>query len=893
VLPHPLPAIVAAPDPGPVAAMAHLRAQDSRLQSLLGSARDAVVAMDQDGLVTDWNPAAERLLGWTRDEALGQRLSTLIVPPQQRLAHETGLARYLRTREAHVMNRLVEVDALRRDGVLLKVELSIWSFEVDGMPNFGAFIRDISERQGVKDALRLSEERYRTVVEHLGEGLVVIQDNRVVFANPRAGEILQVPVAELVGTSYLDRIHPEDRAISAARQAARLQGALDIPELQEMRYLRSDGQTRWIEVHVTVTPWDGAPASMAFFSDVTERRTVIDALHRSEQRYRAVIEHVGDGMVVVQDSRFVFVNTHATEIVELPHAEMIGSGYLSRIHPGDHALLQDRQRRRLAGEDVPDRYEIRLVMPDGRIKWVDIGVTIVPWDGGDATLTFFSDVTPRKALEEQLQRTLEERETILASSIVGIAFLTPEGRFRWANQAMAQIFGVTTDTHNLISVESLYLSREQYLQVGAEVADCIRQGKAYQTELQMQRLDGSRLWVSLSGKAVSLRDLTQGTVWVMMDITRRKELEDSLQRTSSEREAILNTALVGIVFSAGSRLLWANDKFIDMLGYPRSDWESNTVQLVNVMDPSWEQHKAHARAELEATGTYAEERQLRHRSGALFWVQLAGRCVRERDPESGVIWTFLDITRRKKAEVETREALERQKELNDLRSRFVAMTSHEFRTPLAAILSSAELLKHYGDRLPADEKLEVLSAIEDGVQRMTGLLDRVLLLGKADARMLEFRPQRQDLLPLCRQLVDEAGPLLAASACGLEVRLPDGPGPLQARVDDKLLRHIFGNLLANAIKYSPGGGQVRFVLQADAQRLLFEVSDQGIGIPTEEIPHLFESFHRASNVGHIPGTGLGLAIVKNAVQLHGGGIEVHSSAGEGACFRVWIPRGED
>lgn len=867
------------------------QAQASRLQSLLESARDGVVAMDQQGLVTDWNPAAEQFLGWRRDEAIGRRLSELIVPPEHRVAHETGLRRYLATRQPRVVGRVIEVEALRRDGTRLLIELSIWCFDVDGQPHFGAFLRDASESQDVKDALRRSDERYRTVVEHLGEGLVVIQDNRVVFANARAAEILHMSVDELVGRNYLDRIHPDDRAASAQRQASRLAGGgEEVPELQEMRYLLPDGSVRWMEVHVTVTPWDGAPASMAFFSDITERRAVSEALHRSEQRYRAVIEHVGDGMVVVQDGRIVFANTRATEIAEMPLEQMISTGYLERVHPDDHALLEDRQRRRLAGETVPDRYEIRLRMPDGRVKWIDIGVSVIPWEGGFGTLTFFSDVTPRKVLEERLQRTLEERETILASSIVGIVFLTPEGRFRWANEAMYQMFRVPRENHSVFSVEDMYLSREQYLQVGAEVAASIRAGAVYQTELQMRRLDGSLLWVSLSGKAVRLGDLSQGTVWGMMDITRRKELEASLQRTSSEREAILNSALVGIVFSVGNRLVWANDKFLEMMGHEREAWQNDTERLVSTMDSDWERDKAAVRTELSATGTYSDERQLRHRDGSRFWVQLAGRCVRDRDPDSGVIWTFLDITRRKKAEADIREALERQKELNDLRSRFVSMTSHEFRTPLATILSSTELLKHYGERMEAGERQEILASIESGVHRMTKLLDRVLLLGKADAHMLEFHPRPMDLLTLCHQWVEEAGPLLAGTGCQLSVTLPEGP--VAGRFDEKLLRHIFGNLLSNAIKYSPEGGTVRLSVTAGPQRVQFEVEDQGIGIPAEEIPHLFESFHRASNVGNIPGTGLGLAIVRNAVQLHGGGIEVRSAAGRGSTFSVWLPRGE-
>jgi signal transduction histidine kinase len=105
-----------------------------------------------------------------------------------------------------------------------------------------------------------------------------------------------------------------------------------------------------------------------------------------------------------------------------------------------------------------------------------------------------------------------------------------------------------------------------------------------------------------------------------------------------------------------------------------------------------------------------------------------------------------------------------------------------------------------------------------------------------------------------------------------------------------LLRHIFSNLLSNALKYSPQGGRVLFRVTADEEGVLLEVSDQGIGIPEDELGHLFESFHRASNVGSIPGTGLGLAIVRNAVDMHGGSLTVRSQAGAGSCFTVRLPQ---
>jgi PAS domain S-box-containing protein len=487
--------------------------------------------------------------------------------------------------------------------------------------------------------------------------------------------------------------------------------------------------------------------------------------------------------------------------------------------------------------------------------------------------------------QRRLKTVLEEREIVLENSIVGIAFLTANGRLRWSNRAMQEMFGA--QGRPVTSMEPFYLTRGQYLEVGAEVAAAAARGEVYERELEVQRLDGQRLWIQLSGKAVSRDDLEQGTVWVIRDISRRKALEAQLQRTMSEREAILNNALVGIVLSVRRRHEWVNEKFAQMLGYPRQVLTGQGSDYLHPDTESWQRFGVEARAALIATGSYTCEMQLRRRNGELFWVQMGGSCVRPNDPDSGVIWTFLDITDRKKSEAGMREALEQQKALNELRSRFVAMTSHEFRTPLAAILSAEEVLRHYGDRLAPHERLETLDSIAAGVQRMSRMLDRVLLLGRADAQLLEYRPAELDLRALCPRLVEEARLQhpQAAGRIACEIAPEVGVG----RYDEKLLRHIFGNLLSNALKYSPQGGEVRFAIRQEGDETVFIVADQGIGIPPDEIAHLFESFHRASNVGSIQGTGLGLAIVKNAVEVHGGRIAVESRLGEGTTFTVRLP----
>jgi PAS domain S-box-containing protein len=712
---------------------------------------------------------------------------------------------------------------------------------------------------------------------------MVIQGTRLVFFNRQARQILELETEEMKTLVIRDIVHPDDWPSVAQRLGRREQGE-DLVAETEFRLRLANGKQKWVGTRSSTALWEGRYGTMTFFSDITERRQAMEALHRSEERYRAVVEHVGEGMVVVRGTDFVFANQQAADLVEMPLEEMLAKGYLHRIHPDDRAMVDERRQKRLRGEPVPSRYEIRLLLPGNKVRWLDIGVTIVPWNGELATLTFFSDVTERKDLERKFKETLEEREIILETSVVGIAFLTHDGRFIWCNRAMLGLFGALPND-GLRSIESIYQNREQYLAVGGQAARAIQAGESFQTEIQLKRFDGRKIWVNMSGNAVRPRDLSQGTVWVLQDISRRKELEAQLEMSSKEREAILSNTLVGMVFSVGRRHGWVNGKYASMLGYAPEELIGRSSEYLYETKEEWQEFGRVSRESLRATGMYVVERKLTRKDGSSFWVHMAGSCLKERDPDSGIVWSFLDITERKQAEEDTRQALVQQIELNQLRSRFVAMTSHEFRTPLASILSSAELLRHYGSRMQPDEQVETLQTIEASVQRMTNMLERILLIGKSEEQLLECKPSQINLRLLCQHLVQEAHKQYPHTACQLVLDWQAGQQEM-AVLDEKLLRHIFGNLLSNAIKYSPQGGSVKFIVRQVDKKWAFEVSDQGIGIPAGEMGHLFQTFHRASNVEDIAGTGLGLAIVKRSVETHGGKIEVTSEQGRGTRFEV-------
>ncbi len=254
--------------------------------------------------------------------------------------------------------------------------------------------------------------------------------------------------------------------------------------------------------------------------------------------------------------------------------------------------------------------------------------------------------------------------------------------------------------------------------------------------------------------------------------------------------------------------------------------------------------------------------------------------------EDEVIAIVRDITERKRAEADIRNSLEKEKQLSELKSRFVSMASHEFRTPLATILSSAELLEHYRHKWSEEKNSTHLKQIQQSVKHMTELLNEVLLIGKADAGKIEFNPQLVNVTHLCQEIVE--GMQITTEIHQIIFQTQDSTQ--QVEVDRKLFRHIFNNLLSNAIKYSPKGGNIYVdLLFNQTNEVILSVKDEGIGIPQGEQDQVFNSFDRASNVGTIAGTGLGLAIVQRAVALHHGSLSCSSEVGVGTTFTVTLP----
>ena len=366
----------------------------------------------------------------------------------------------------------------------------------------------------------------------------------------------------------------------------------------------------------------------------------------------------------------------------------------------------------------------------------------------------------------------------------------------------------------------------------------------------------------------------------------RKRAQTALAETEARFSVAFQASpvFISILRMSDGKYVLANDAFLNWLGAPREEVLGRSSPEFGLWEKLTEQEAA--LNDMRTVGSIRQkEVRWRNRRGESLTILLSAESIKL-DDTPHILSFGQDITQRKRAEVELLKTLEREKELSQLKSNFVSMVSHEFRTPLGIIQSSAELLRDFHGKMQPEERREQLESISKNTRRMAGLMEEVLVLSRLDAGKLDFQPAAFDLNNFCRRVVDE---VLSATnrRCVIELSLDSIPAEAQA--DERLLGHIFTNLLSNAIKYSELGATVHFTVERDGPDAVCVVRDQGIGIPADDQQQLFKAFHRGANVGTRPGTGLGLLLVKRCAELHGGNVQLNSAIGEGTTVTVKFP----
>ncbi|MFD2935395.1 two-component regulator propeller domain-containing protein [Spirosoma flavum] len=272
------------------------------------------------------------------------------------------------------------------------------------------------------------------------------------------------------------------------------------------------------------------------------------------------------------------------------------------------------------------------------------------------------------------------------------------------------------------------------------------------------------------------------------------------------------------------------------------------------------------------------------------WLMIRSFIIRD---EAGKVLRHIglasDVTSQKEKEFVLQQSLQREQELNQLKSQFVSTASHEFRTPLMTIQSSVDLIGRYLDFPPDRARPSIrkhLGVIESQVDQFSELLTDVLTIGQIEAGKVPFMPRWIDVLAFCQTLIDTH---FSERPDERVVQVVIQGTPRSACIDDKLMSHVLINLLSNAFKFSSGNPELRLAFGDD--QLTLQVIDQGIGIPAADVANLFQAFFRASNTNAIQGTGLGLVIARQFVELHAGTLELQSEQHKGTVFTIVLPIG--
>jgi two-component system, chemotaxis family, sensor kinase Cph1 len=394
-----------------------------------------------------------------------------------------------------------------------------------------------------------------------------------------------------------------------------------------------------------------------------------------------------------------------------------------------------------------------------------------------------------------------------------------------------------------------------------------------------------------------------GTGLAARGVGRYLNEREQAAKTLQEQQSLLQT-----IFAASPDFLTLKDRnlvyqainpaYCEFLGKKEDDIVGKTAFDVFSRDDA-EGHHVGDIAVMESGLSRIIEAEIIGAEGKL-WGQVIKTPIKDKDGACvGVLASLRDITAHKQMETMLREEeartreilemlrmeLEQEKELGELKSRFVSMTSHEFRTPLAIIQATSESLQYYLDKMDEEQKVKRFAKIKNQVTHITMMLDNVLSIGSLDAGATEFRPELLDLDALIKEILSELRQTetehqfvySCAGECG------------KVSADSTLMRQIIMNLLSNAINYSPEG-DIGLMLSDNNNYVILKITDEGIGIPEKDHVHLFENFHRGSNVDTISGAGLGLAIAKHAVELHNGTITFTSEVGVGTTFAVTIPK---
>ncbi len=858
-----------------------LQATKTQVEAILDNSPDGILLINADLTIQQANHAFHQLFACEPAECHGQSLLERI--DQADIAQVKAL---LQTAITTTQHNQLEIHALRKDGTSFDAELSVGLIKDDGLV---CVIRDITERKTQERQLRYHASLQKTVSDAV---IVTDMASRVQSWNPAAERIYGWRAAEAAGRTMGELVHtqfafPEERAYLLERLQA--QGWWYGEFIQQ----RKDGQIcHVLSSAALVNDEQGNPIGMvAVNHDITERKQAEDALQKSAAEIHDLYHNAPCGYHSLdKDGLIIQINDTELRWLGYQREEIVGKYKLTDLFTAESILTFQKNFPLFKARGWVNDLEFDLFAKDGSIRHVLLNSSAIYDQAGNyvqSRSTLF-DITDLRLAQEKIIES-EARYRLIAENITDVIIKADAtGQITFTTPSCYAATGYRPE--ELIGhSRNFFVHPDDVPNSLAVIQSAINSSAtSYVLTYRIRHKAGHYIWVEST--ATIIRNAESGTVVefvsMLRDITERKQADLTQQASEAKYRQLVETMRGGLVmFDVEERMTYVNDRFCELLGYRREELigtkpfaylnETNTVIVREQLD---------RRRQLENS---AYELVINRKDGQIIHLLSLGSPMLDKEGSyQGGFAVVTDITVQKQAEATLRQALTKEKELGELKSRFVSVASHEFRTPLATISATTETLLAYRDRLDGSQLNARLHKILAQVDHMKAIMDDVLQLARIQAGRVELMLAPGDLNALCSEIIAEFRSQVEYSE---RISYTVVGSPTGYRFDVRLMRHVVSNLIANGLKYSPQAQPITVQLHWAAQSVTLQVQDHGIGIPTADLPHLFEPFHRASNVGTISGTGLGLSITKEAVERHGGSIQIETEINSGSTFTVTLP----
>ncbi len=501
------------------------------------------------------------------------------------------------------------------------------------------------------------------------------------------------------------------------------------------------------------------------------------------------------------------------------------------------------------------------------------------------------EIEHRQAAEKSLKNSEQKYRRIIDNIKLGLLEVDSDDIIKHANKPFLEVTGYTLEELLGKSASKLLLDEEAQKIVSSQ-NKAREGGESGSYEVQIRNKKGEKRWTIISGAPNYDKDGNViGSIGIHMDVNEQKQLRLENEFKTTQLKKLFEQSLDALVSinSRGEIFEWSPQaetifKYSkkEILGKKLSDTiippvhrEGHETGMKNYMKTG---HGPVLNNRIEIIGM--------RKSGEVFPIELTVFPLEYQDEKYFTAFVR-DITEIKESRENMEKALDRQKELNHMKSQFISMTSHELRTPLTTIRSNTELLNYQLDNpesLNTERLKKNVGRIENNVDRLNQLISNILMIGKLDSDKIPYDPQPMKPSEFIASSIlpdfESRNQTIVTSVKGNEK---------EVELDPRLFSHIMTNLLENAIKYSSESKLPEIKLDYLNESIDIHVVDYGIGIPIEDIPKLFDTFFRASNVDNVQGTGLGLSIVKQFVKIQRGTIRVESEVGKGSSFIVNFP----